>query len=75
MKLSCLQIDISGENVVENDVFDEVRAVVLLVVILLDARKGNAEQLSVLLSVLVGTLNKNSIVVLGAAAKGFVGII
>ena len=74
MKLSCLEVDISGENVVENDVLDEVRTVVLLIIVLLDARERNAEQLSVLLRVLVSTLNENGVVILGAAAKGFVGV-
>ena len=74
VKLSCLEVDISGENVVENDVLDEVRTVVLLIIVLLDARERNAEQLSVLLRVLVSTLNENGVVILGAAAKGFVGV-
>ena len=64
VKLSCLEVDISGENIVENDVLDEVRTVVLLIIVLLDARERNAEQLSVLLRVLVSTLNENGVVIL-----------
>ena len=74
MQLSRLQVDIAGKDVVQNDVLDEVGTVILFVIILLDAGKRNAQQLGVLLGIFISTLYKYSIVVLGAAAKGFVGV-
>ena len=74
MKLSRLEIDIARKNIVENDVLDEVGTVILFIIILLDAGEGHAEQLRVFLRILVGSLHKDSIVVLGAAAKGLVSI-
>ena len=41
MKLAGFKINISGENIIENYVFNKVGAVVLLIVIILDVGKGD----------------------------------
>ena len=62
-----------GEYVVEHDVFDKVAAVILLVVILLDAAYRNGKDAGIACSHLVGALNENGIVAVLAAAERLIG--
>ena len=72
VKLSRLEVNIAGQDVVHNDIFDEVGTVVFFVVILLDAGKADGEQLRILLGIFIGALHKHGVVVFCTAAKGFV---
>jgi len=47
MKLAGLYAYIAGENVVENDILDEIISVILFIIILLYAGKGDCEDRSI----------------------------
>ena len=73
VELTRLDDDIAGENVVEDNVLDEVVAVVLLIVILLDVGESDSENACVLCSGIVNALDEGSVVGLYAGAEGFIG--
>ena len=74
MKLTGLNADIAGEYVIENDILDEIVAVVLFIVILLDAGKGDSEYGRVLACDFICTFNENRIVGLYVNAEGLICI-
>ena len=61
-QLARLEIDISGQDIVEDNILYKIGAIVLFIIILLDRRERNCKELSVLLSDLVAALYKNGIV-------------
>ena len=69
-----LEVNITGQNVVKNNVLDEVAAVVFFIIILLDGGEGDGKNVCIAQSEIVGTLNKNSIFGVRMAAEGLVGI-
>jgi len=74
MELSCLDMDISWEDVIEDNVFNEVVAVILLVVILLDARQSDSEDARIFRGDFVSPLNEHCIVRLHKSSEGLIGI-
>ena len=69
-----LDIDIARQNVFQNDVFDEVVAVILFVVVLLDAGEGDGQNVAELGCDLVGSLHKDRVIRLGPGAERLVGV-
>ena len=67
-----LQIDVAGQDVVEDDVLDEVAAVILLIIILLDGRQRNRQELRVLLRDLIASLYKYGILGSGGRTERLV---
>ena len=74
MQLAGLDAYIARENVVENYVLHEVVAVILLVVILLDARKGDSENGGVLPRHFVRSFDKYRVIRLYVNAERLVGV-
>ena len=74
MQLSGLHVHVAGQNVIENDVLDKVVAVVLLVVILLDAGQRDGQQPGIAAGDLVGAGHENGVVAFLVGAKGLKGI-
>ena len=73
-QLASLEINIAGENIIKNNVLDEVAAVVLLVIILLDGGEGNSQNVGIAGGKLICTLNENCIFGMGMTAEGLIGI-
>lgn len=69
VKLSCFKVNVTRKNVVKNNILNKVWTIILFVIILLDACKRNRQKLSILLSILIGTLNKYCIIILCIAAE------
>ena len=70
MELVALQVDVAGQDVVQDHVLDEVAPVVLLVVILLDAAQGHRQDLDKLLGLRVLARHKHGVLRAGTAAEG-----
>ena len=62
MKFSCLDNDVSGENIVEDNVLDEVVSVIFFVIVLLDVGECDSKYACVLCSSIVNALNKDRII-------------
>ena len=73
-QLTCLQIDVAGQDIVEDDIFDKIRAVVLFIIILFDGRERYRQELRVLLRDLVTALYKDSVFGSGRRTEGFEGV-
>ena len=73
VQLPRLDIDVTGQDVVQNHVFDEVVAVVLLIIILLDAGKRNCQDVAEFHGHLIRAFYKHRILRLGLGAEGLVG--
>ena len=74
MQLSGFNVNVAGQDVVQHNAFNEVVAVVLFIVVLLDAGKGNGEDGSVAGSHLVGAFHENGVIRLDVGPEGFVGV-
>ena len=74
VQLTGLYADIARKHVIEDYVLDEVVAVILLIIVLLYARKGDSENGSVLACHFVGAFDKYGVVRLYMNAEGLVGI-
>ena len=74
MQLAGLQIDIAGQDIVQNDVFNKVSAVILFIIILFDAGKGNRQQGCIFRGKFIGPLDKHRIIIFGMGAEGLKGV-
>ena len=74
MQLLGLDVNIAGKNVVKDDVLDERALVVLFIVQILDVGQRNRKNHCKLFRLLVFTLDKNDVFILGRAADRTVGI-
>ena len=74
VQLACLEADFAREHVVQDYVLDEVVAVVLLVVVLLDTGERYRDNAGVLSGRLVGALHEYRIVRLNMDTKRLVGV-
>ena len=74
MQLTRLQIDVAREDIVQNQVLDEIIAVILLVIILLDDNERAGENGGVLRSLVVCTLDKNRRLGSGVRTEGTVAV-
>lgn len=74
MQLLGLDVDIAGQDVIEDNIFDERPLVVLLVVKILDVSERDGKQLGHLLRHFVLALDKDDIVRLHACVHGTVGV-
>ncbi len=74
MKFTGFYSDISGQNVVENDVLDEVVSVVFFVIVLLNAGKRNSDYRSVFCRRFVGAFHENHIIGSYMDTKRFVSV-
>ena len=74
VQLLGLDIDIAGQNIVQDDILDKGTLVILLIVQILDIAKRNGQQLGHLFSHLVLTLNEYNVLCLGTAADRTVSI-
>ena len=74
VQLPRLYAYISGEDVIKDYILYKVVSVVLFVVVLLDAGKGNCENGGIFACDFVCTLYKNSIVGLYMYSEGLIGI-
>ena len=72
-KLTSLEIDISGKNVIENNILDEVISVIFLIKILLEVAQSNCTDIGILLGKLVITVNKNRILGMNLITEGLIG--
>ena len=73
VKLSCLELDISRKNVVQNNILDKVVSVILFVVELLQVGQGDAEHGCIFVGCVIGALRKDEVFALGLAkTKGHV---
>ena len=70
MELVALEIDVTGQDVIQDDVFDKVAPVVLLVVILLDAVEGHGQDFDIFLGLRVLAGHKHGVLRAGTAAEG-----
>ena len=70
MELVALEIDVTGQDVIQDDVFDKVAPVVLLVVILLDAVEGHGQDFDIFLGRRVLAGHKHGVLRAGTAAEG-----
>ena len=75
MELVALEIDVTGQDVIQDDVFDKVAPVVLLVVILLDAVQRDRKQADVFrrLGIIAG--DEHRVFRTRTAAEGFIRIV
>ncbi len=69
-----LDVDVAGENVVQDDVFDEGALVVLFIVQILDVGKGYGQHRRDLFRELVLPFDEYDILPLGTGADGLVGV-
>ena len=74
MELPGLDIDVPGEDVVQDDILDEVVAVVLFVVVLLDAGQRHRKDAAVAGGHLVRALDEYGELRLGLRAERLVGV-
>ena len=74
-KFLCFDINITGENVIQDDVFDKAGFVILFVINCLDVVKRNCKNGSDLVGCLVISLNHNNIFKLCMGADGTVGVV
>ena len=74
MQLSRLYAYISGENVIKDYILYKVVSVILFIVVLLDAGKGNCENGCIFTCDFICSLYKNSIVGLYMYSEGLIGI-
>ena len=74
MQFLCLDVDITGKNVVKNDVFDEGSLVIFFIVQILDIAKRNRKNHRKLLGLLIFSLYKNDIFILCDTADRTIGI-
>ena len=65
-----LTIDVPGQDVIQDDVFDKVAPVVLLVVVLLDAVEGHGQDFDIFLGLRVLAGHKHGVLRAGTAAEG-----
>jgi len=72
VKLTGFDNDIAGENVIEDYVLDEVVAVILFIIVLLDVGKSDSEDACVLSSSIVNALYKSSVIGLNTRAERLV---
>ena len=75
MELVALQVDVPGQDVVQDHVLDEVPPVVLLVVVLLDAVEGHRQNAHEFLGLGVVAGHEDGIFRTGPVAEGFVGVL
>ena len=73
-QLPRFQINIAGQDIVENHVLDKIAPVVLLIVILLDAGQRHRQQRRKFGGLLVGTLDKQDMLGTGTGPKRLIGI-
>ena len=71
--LAGLQIDVTGQDVVEDHVLDKVAAIILFIIILLDAGKRDRHQRGKAGGLLVGALHEHDILAVRAVAERLVG--
>ena len=62
MQLPGLDVDSAGQDIVQNYIFNEVIAVIFLIVVLLDAGEGDGQNRRVAGGHIIGALDKDSIV-------------
>ena len=74
VQLACLDDDIAGEHIVQHNVLDEVVAVVLLVVILLDVGKCDGKDARIFGGCFIRSLYEYRIIGLLVSAERLVGI-
>ena len=74
MKLLGFNVDVAGQNIIQDDVLDEGALIVLLVVEALDIAERNCKNLSGLLRFLVVTLNEYDTFVLVSGGNELVGV-
>ena len=74
MELSCLNEDITGQDIIEDHVFDKVRAIVFFIVILLDIRERNRKNVCVLDRIGIASGNENGIFRTRIRSEGFIGV-
>ena len=74
VQLARLDINIAWQDVFQNDIFDEVVAVIFFIVVLLDACKGNSKNVAEFCRCFIGALYKYCVVRLCAGTERFVGV-
>ena len=62
MQLPGLDVDVAGQDIVQNYIFNEVIAVIFLIVVLLDAGEGDGQNRRIAGGHIIGALDKDSIV-------------
>ena len=72
-ELSRLDVDVTGQDVVQDDVLHEVAAVVFLVVELLDAAEGNGQDAGILLGEFIFPVDKDGVLMTHSGVEGQVG--
>ena len=73
MQLSGLDKDISREDIIQNDIFDKIAAVIFFVVILLDILQGDGEHPADFGRQVIGAGDKNGVLRPHFGAKGLIG--
>ncbi len=74
VQFSRLDMNITGQNIVEYNILDEVVLVVLLIIILLDAGQSDSQYARILCSHFVSAFNEYSIIGLHVSAERLVGV-
>ena len=73
MQLPRLGKNIAGQNIIQNNILDEIAAVILFIVVLLDAGERDAEHPAHLGGQIIGAGNEHRVFGFHLGAKGFVG--
>ena len=73
MKLTALDINISGKNIIKNNIFNKIRSVKLFIVCLLNLIKSNCNNICKMLAHIIRSLKKNSIFGMNGIAESLIG--
>ena len=74
-QLAALQINVAGQDVIEDNVFDEIAAVILFIVILLDAVQRNSQKADIFCGFRVVAGDEHCVFRARAAAEGFICVV
>ena len=73
-QLPGFQIDIAGQDIVQNDIFDKIAPVVLFIIILLDAGQGHRQQRRELGRLVIRALHKQDVLGAGTGTERLIRI-
>ena len=74
MQLTRFDNNITGEYIVKDNIFDEIVAVIFLIIILLDAGHCDSKNIRIFRSVFIGALNEHGVIGCSADAERLIGV-